>query len=373
MEVPEDLKCPLTGEIIRNAVKLCRKSVPTIVKDIKEEDPEKIFMLKDQNFERMAIDYVLGLPADDKWRAKATELGLVDGFSLDHNSEYVPALARLLSSSENQTAEICTWRVNCIVKLNRIEDSNVWRAEWRCKSGLSIPIAVKRLPFSVQSDANPDSWERLLMQLRVASRESDYLCKILGVFRDGDDLWIAMELLSHNLQHLIAISGTPALPVVDACRHGADIFAGLAVLHGAKLQCGGLAPRSVLWDARRRRCVLQALAAAGSPPNVAITKTPNGTENNAHPPSIVVALPAGTNLSRRRGYDAYLAPEALDTEAGAGAAGDVWSAGCIVAEMLRGAAPWAGLTAPQIRRMVRPRRGATEGERVERKVGEAQG
>ena len=84
--------------------------------------------------------------------------------------------------------------------------------------------------------------------------------------------------------------------------------------------------------------------------------------------------------SRVKGTFNYMAPEAFDPESagGIGPPADVWSMGCVMVEMLTGAAPWRAMPMQQIyvavnqrrrtpspiRPRARPRRQTPQGRRL---------
>ena len=362
---------------MRDPVKICRPKVMYSPANLKAEAMDCGIAEVCKVFERTAAEHLISLQSDKDWKIKGLEFGINEDTDLEYDSEFLPALSLYLSCSDEVEVERWTWhfQAGSIVRVKQLVETEFWEAVWKTKSGLELPVALKRIP----EKEDVSSFELKALRLRKTCRQSENLSKILGVYTENNESWLVMQLYSRNLHHIIEATDSAGLPAADACRRGAEICSGLSVLHTAGFDLGCLVPRSVLWDARRRCCVVSALpcnarsrcstaAAVSVPasrsPNHDSTAT-NGTEDRAPAPAADRAADGADDARQKGGAPpadaAYLAPEAFDVGspgaagvAGAAGAGDVWAAGCLMAEMLRGTAPWTGFAPPQIRRLVRP-------------------
>jgi serine/threonine protein kinase len=201
-------------------------------------------------------------------------------------------------------------------------------------------VAVKILPAELAAD--PEARERFEREARTISQiNHPHICTLHDVGREGGIDYLVFEYLEgETLAHRIARG---ALPVAQALRIAIDICDGLDTAHQLHITHRDLKPGNVMlikggtarsdWpQAKLLDFGLAKARVALMAPGAVVSSATDGLTGIGGP-----LTARGTIL----GTIQYMAPEQIEG-GDADARTDIWAFGCILYEMLSGAAPFGG-------------------------------
>ncbi len=198
----------------------------------------------------------------------------------------------------------------------------VWRAT---HLGLDRKVAIKLLRPSTASD--PDAWVRFAREARVAATlDHPAAVAVLDFGEAAGTPYLVMELLvGQTLRDRMEVV---TMPIAQAAAIAADVASALAAAHRISLVHRDIKPENIFLD---RSTEIECVRVVDF--GLAFIIPPAG-----HDGGLVGRLTSDGSVS---GTPAYMAPEQIRGE-GIGPACDIYALGCVLYEMITGAAPFAG-------------------------------
>jgi serine/threonine protein kinase/tetratricopeptide (TPR) repeat protein len=184
---------------------------------------------------------------------------------------------------------------------------------------LGRPLAIKM----IRGAADPDARERLYREARAAARVNHpAICQLYEIGEDGDELFLAMELLQG--ESLAARLARGPMPVHEAASTALGILTGVDALHRQALVHRDLKPTNIFLTPHGIKLLDFGLTCAVVPP-----ETDDTSEIRLTAPGMVLGTPQ------------YAAPEQLRGQM-IDARSDLFAAGVVLYEMLAGRPPFTG-------------------------------
>lgn len=195
-----------------------------------------------------------------------------------------------------------------VFEAERLEDA--WGSQDRCELEPGDPCAIKKVFSAWRNPHDAQRTYREVAFLRAFSRH-DNIVHIHEVLKGVDDkhLYIVMELMGADLQK--ALRNAPLSPL-HRSYIGYQILRALRFVHSAGVIHRDIKPANILLNERCRACIADFGWARTDP------------------------LMQGADISVMTDYAAsrwYRSPEMLLSAQKYGCATDLWSAGCVMAEM----------------------------------------
>ena len=190
----------------------------------------------------------------------------------------------------------------------------VWSA---VHSVLQRPVAIKGM--SVQLAADPQLRERFLQEARAQARlQHPRVLGVIDAFQEGGVDYLVMPLVSgRSLADRLTEAGGP-LPMAEALRIASDVLEGLEAAHQRGIIHRDVKPSNILLDG----------------------------EGRAYLTDFGIALLVGQDRMTRTGISLgtpyYMSPEQIRDPKTIDQRSDVYSAACVIYEMLAGRPPFLG-------------------------------
>ena len=224
-----------------------------------------------------------------------------------------------------------------------LRTSRVWRERARCTADAKVLAADVVAATTVGGDRSDvaTEWAAVAREIGILKElRHEHIVVYLETQRTADELCIVMEYVrGGSITELLKLRGGVGLPTARALRYMEHLLEGLAYLHSQQVIHRDLKGANLLIASRRPAADSSASTSAADVSEEALDDTLKIADFGAAR-LLQQDVTLKDEVRSLQGTPFWMAPEVITGES-YGRKADVWSAGCVLIEMLQGAPPWA--------------------------------